>query len=71
MGHVVDAVQVLLAVLVVHVLSSGPDDLEGVMAEEHLTGRPGEGGGNRCLSVSVCACTCVCVCVRMFVCACV
>lgn len=37
-GDIVDAVQVLLAFFIVHVLTSGSDDLDGVMAEEHLAG---------------------------------
>lgn len=38
MGDIVDAVQVLLAFFIVHVLTPGSDDLDGVMAEENLTG---------------------------------
>lgn len=41
-SHVVDAVQVALAFLIVHVLASGTHDLDRVMAEEDLTGRPAE-----------------------------
>ena len=41
-SHVVDAVQVALAFLIVHVLTSGSHDLDRVMAEEDLTGRPAE-----------------------------
>lgn len=40
MSHIVDAVQVALALLVVHVLAPGLHNLDGVMAEEDLAGRP-------------------------------
>ena len=39
-GHVVDAVQQLVAALVVHVLSLGPHDLERVLAVEKLARPP-------------------------------
>lgn len=39
-SHVVDAVQVALPFLIIHVLAFGSHDLDGVMAEENLTGRP-------------------------------
>lgn len=41
-SDVVDAVQVLLAFLVIHVLTFGLYYLYGVMAEEDLAGRPAE-----------------------------
>lgn len=37
-GNIVDAVQVLLAIFVVHVLTPGSDDLDGIMMEENFTG---------------------------------
>lgn len=40
MGHVVDAIQVPLSFLIVHVLASGSHNLDGIMAEENLTRRP-------------------------------
>lgn len=40
MSHVVDAIQVGLSLLIIHVLAFGSDDLDGVMAEEDLTRRP-------------------------------
>lgn len=40
MGNVVDAVQVALAVLIVHVLAFGCHDLDGIVAEENLARRP-------------------------------
>lgn len=42
MSDIVDAVQVLLAFLVIHVLTFGLYYLYGVMAEEDLAGRPAE-----------------------------
>lgn len=41
-SHVVDAVQVTLAFLVIHVLTFGLYYLYGILAEEDLTGRPAE-----------------------------
>lgn len=41
-SNVVDAVQVALALLIVHVLAFSGDDLDGVVAEEDLTRWPGE-----------------------------
>lgn len=40
MRHVVDAVQVALTFLVIQELTFGFHDLDGVVAEEYLTGRP-------------------------------
>ena len=42
MRHVVDAVQVGAALLVVHVLPLRAHDLEGIRAEEQLAGLPGQ-----------------------------
>lgn len=38
MSDVVDAIQVLLIFFIVHVLTPGSDNLDGVMAEENLAG---------------------------------
>lgn len=43
MSHVVDAIQVALPFLIIHVLAFGTHNLDRVMAEENLTGRPTEG----------------------------
>lgn len=40
MSDVVDAVQVALALLIVHVLAFSGDDLDGIVAEEDLTRWP-------------------------------
>ena len=40
MRHIVDTIQVFLVLLVVHVLTPGAYDLDGIMTEKHLTGRP-------------------------------
>lgn len=37
-GDIVDTVQVLLAFFIVHVLTPGSDDLDGVMVKENLAG---------------------------------
>lgn len=42
MSYIVDAIQVGLSLLIIHVLPFSSDDLDGVMAEENLTGRPAE-----------------------------
>lgn len=42
MSDVVDAVQVAPARFVEHVLTFGPHHLDGVVAEEDLTGRPAD-----------------------------
>lgn len=42
MSHIVDAVQVALSLFIVHVLAFGSHNLDGVMAEEDLTGRSAE-----------------------------
>ena len=74
-GHVVDAVEVGPAGLVVHVLALGPHDLDGVRLEEELAGGPDvpvpqpDGPLLRlrlgrlhwwCVSFSVCVCVFVC-----------
>lgn len=41
-SDVVDAIQVALTIFIVHVLAFGSHDLDGVLAEENLTGRPAE-----------------------------
>lgn len=43
MSHIVDAIQVALSFLIIHVLAFGLHNLDGVMAEENLTGGPAEG----------------------------
>lgn len=43
-GDVVDAVQVALAVLIVHVLAFGCHDLDGIVTEENLAWRPERDG---------------------------
>jgi hypothetical protein len=40
MGYIVDAIQVLSTLLVVHVLTLGPDDLEGVGSVKQLARLP-------------------------------
>lgn len=42
MGDIVDAVQVALSFLIIHVLAFGLHNLDGVMAEENLTRWPTE-----------------------------
>lgn len=49
-SDVVDAVQVALTLLVVHVLAFGPQNLDGVMAEENLTGGPADEPILKCFS---------------------
>lgn len=41
-GHVVDAIQVALSFLIIHVLAFGLHNLDGVMAEENLARWPAE-----------------------------
>lgn len=41
-SHIVDAIQVSLSCLIKHVLAFRLHDLDGVMTEEDLTGRPTE-----------------------------
>lgn len=36
MSHVVNAVQILLVILIIHVLALGTDYLEWVLCKEHL-----------------------------------
>lgn len=42
MSHIVDAIQVALPFFIIHVLAFGLHNLDGVMAEENLTGWPAE-----------------------------
>jgi len=40
MGHIVDTVQVLSTLLIVHILTTRPDDLEGVGSVKQLARLP-------------------------------